>query len=130
MSLHVAELPPARWPDLAGTELAVVWPILTPATGRILVVLNDRDEILGCWALLSAAHVEGLWIAPDERRHGRVFRQLLRGMAGWVAEAELPGVLTTAITPAIADYLTRRGARAVPGTTFLWPRAEIDTCLR
>lgn len=130
MSLRCAELPPARWPELGGTELATVWPILTPATGRILVVLDGSDRIVGCWALLTAWHVEGLWVAEAERRHGRVFRQLLRGMAGWVAEAELPGVLTTAMAPDIANYLTRRGARPVPGTTFLWPRKEIDRCRR
>jgi hypothetical protein len=129
MTLRSEELPPADWPTLAGTELAPVWPLLTPATGRILVV-RDGDRLVGCWALLQAAHVEGLWVAPDERRHGRVFRQLLRGMAGWVAEADLPGVLTQALTVDVADFLVRRGARPVPGTTFLWPRAEVNRCLR
>lgn len=126
--LHARALPAEEWPRLEATELAPVWPLLTADTARILVV--ERGEALvGCWALLPIWHLEGCWVAPEERARGTVARTLLRSMAQWIAEAQLAGVMTAATTPDVAAYLTRLGARPLPGQAFVWPRKESDRCL-
>ncbi|HKA39856.1 MAG TPA: GNAT family N-acetyltransferase [Burkholderiales bacterium] len=121
-------LPPEEWPRLAGTELDAVWPLLTPETTRILAIEED-GAIIGCWALLPVWHVEGCWIAPAARRRGRVGHLLLTTMARWIANADLRGVMTAAPNETIAHYLTRLGARPLPGQHFVWPRKESDRCL-
>src|SRR5262245_53898874 len=127
-ALTARALPPEEWPRLDPTELGPVWPLLAPETGRILVI--ERGETLvGCWALLPVWHLEGIWVAPAERPAGAVGRRLLRTMAGWIAEAGLGGVMTAATSPEVAAYLTRLGARPLPGTAFVWPRKESDRCL-
>jgi len=127
--LVARDLPPAEWPRLAETELATVWPLLTPETARVLAIEDEMGTLLGCWALFPAWHLEGCWIAPTARRKGAVARLGLETMAGWIAAANLGGVMTAATTETIAGYLTRLGARLLPGQHFLWPREESDRCL-
>jgi len=128
-ALTARDLPPAEWPRLAGTELGGLWPLLRPEQARILAVEDADGALVGCWALFPAWHLEGCWVAPQARRKGGVFRLLLRTMARWIADAGLAGVMTAAIDEPVAQYLTRLGARPMPGTHFLWPREESDRCL-
>jgi hypothetical protein len=107
-------LPPAEWPGLVGTELEVVWPHMRPQDS--VVVVEDRGDIVGCWALLTVKHVEGLWIAPAHRGRSSVGRRLLAGMGALVGPST--PVFTAALTDDVRQLLSRIGTR-LPGDHYV-----------
>lgn len=108
-------LPPAEWPRLAGTELETVWPQL-PRDAAVVLVVEDGDAIIACWALITVRHVEGVWIAPEHRGRASVARRLLSGMR------ELTGggaVFTAALTPEVEALLEGLRAEKLPGEHYV-----------
>ena len=69
-------LPPEEWSRLNETDLHTVLPWVKPEDAQIVVV-EDGDQIVGCWAVLRIVHLEGVWIAPAYRGRGAVARRLL-----------------------------------------------------
>ena len=116
-------LPVEEWPRLAGTELETIWPIVDPRLAHMLVV-EDGPEVVGCWALLTLAHVEGLWIAPAHRHRGRVFARLIAGMRALARAEGFRAVGTAADTDTVRALLVKAGAHRVPGESYVlqvWP---------
>lgn len=109
-------LPREEWPRLAGTELEAVWPHL-PASAQVIVV-EDGDAIVGCWAVFPLVHVEGLWIAESHRKNPRIAIQLLRGMEAIAGAMGAQAVNTGAMTPDVVRLLEKRGAVELPGRHF------------
>jgi hypothetical protein len=62
------------------TELSALVPMLRPGMDEVHVVENDDGEIVGCWALIQAAHAEGIWTREDHRGSGSVLFALWRQM--------------------------------------------------
>lgn len=113
-------LPREEWPRLAGTELEAVWPILPP--GAAVVVVEDGEEIVGCWAAYTLAHVEGIWIASAHRGRGSVLRRLLAKMARTLRDDfESSGAVTGAMTDDVRELLTKFGATKLPGDHYALP---------
>lgn len=117
----VRDLPASEWDRLTGTELERIRVLFRPDQARVLVVENDAGEIVGCWSLFAAWHVEGLWIAPAYRGQGNVARRLLRTMKSWIRTAGVSGVVTASLDPAVSAYLIRLGAYPLPGAAYIWP---------
>lgn len=111
-------LPHEDWSKLDHTELATVWRDLHPAYCQVLVV-EDGERIIGCWALLNMWHVEGLWIDPAYRNTGIVARRLLHGMRTLTDQHGAAQVITTSVSPDVTDYLQRLGATPFPGQSFV-----------
>lgn len=86
-------LPPAEWPRLHGTELGEVYHLLDPERARIIVV-EDADEIVGCWAIFPVFHVEGVWISDRHRRRSSVAKRLLTMMGQMIKLAGVETVVT------------------------------------
>jgi hypothetical protein len=116
-------LPAAEWPRLVGTELETVIPTLSPAFATVLVV-EQGDRIVACWALVSILHCEGLWVHPDCRHSVGVNGRIWAGMRKLVTDAGASAVLTAAITPEIETLILKRGGTALPGTHFRLPMEE------
>lgn len=108
-------LPPAEWPSLkaTGCDLGGVIDQLDPRVASIVVV-EDGDQIVGCWAALLWIHAEGVWVAPQHRGKTSVARRLWRRMRELVHEAGFRDILTAANTPEIAALLNRPGSTPVP----------------
>lgn len=115
-------LPPEEWPRLAGTELETVWPHLDPEQGRIIVV-EDADRIVGCWALFPVWHVEGVYIDPAYRKQGRVARRLLAHMQALADVNGIRRVMTGCLSEDVRQLLTHFDAIEVPGQQYVM---EID----
>jgi len=115
-------LPPAEWPRLLGTELETVVPVL-PEDAEVLVVEHD-GAIVGCWALYPLLHVEGVWVAPEHRGRGGVFRRLLTGMRtlvhGHGREVVQTGALWGDEGAVVATMLQKLGAVELVGRHFAW----------
>lgn len=109
-------LPREEWPRLVGTELEAVWPHL-PESAQVIVV-EDGDRIVGCWAVFSLVHVEGLWIAPDKQKNPRIGIQLLRGMEAIAGAMGAKAVNTGAMSDDVVRLLEKRGAVELPGRHF------------
>lgn len=111
-------LPWEEWPRLAGTELETVWPHLEPEKASVVVV-EDGDRIVGCWAVWAVVHVEGLWVHPDYRQKPSVGRRLWRAMRRAVADRGSSAVVTAACSEAVRDLLATARATVVPGEFFV-----------
>lgn len=109
-------LPRDEWPRLVGTELETVWPHF-PDNANVVVV-EDGDRIVGCWAVYTLVHVEGLWTATDYRKNPRVGRRLLMGMRNTALAMGAKAVQTAAVTPDVAAMLEKSGAYELPGRHF------------
>ena len=114
-------LPPEDWGRLGGTELASVVDRLNPETTQVLVVETSEGAIVGCWALLTILHAEGIWIDPAYRRTGAVARRLLRAMRVAVTNTGAGSVVTGSCADGITDLLQRLGAKPVPYQEFVLP---------
>jgi len=122
------ELPREEWHRLAGTELE---PYVHDQPDGVLAVLvvEDGDQIIGCWSILTLVHVEGVWIDPAHRKHGAVARQLLGAMWRRLRSLGVRAVLTGAVTTEVEQLLARLGAARVPYIPYIWPcrRSVEDT---
>lgn len=114
-------LPVAEWVRLEGTELGTVWHQLSPKTTNVLVVEDDKGDIVGCWAFVYVLHAEGVWVAPEHRGRSVVARHLLRGMRNYADVAGERAVWTGANDPAIAAILNGLGATLVPFDSYTIP---------
>lgn len=117
MTLRI--LPRDEWPKLAGTELEAVWPHL-PETACVVVV-EDNDRIVGCWAIYRLVHCEGAWIDPEYRGNPRVVRRLISGMANVAQAMGGHTVLTAALTEDVATMIGKLNGQELPGRHFVIP---------
>jgi hypothetical protein len=113
------ELPRAEWPQLAATELGQALEAL-PADTRVVVV-EHHGAIVGCWAVMTYTHVEGLWVAPQHRGRGGVLRRLRAGIRGLLLERGDRVALTCGLTPDVVALIEARGGTELPGRQFAIP---------
>jgi hypothetical protein len=111
---------------LAGTELEPAIEHLPPGT-RVVVVVDDADQTVACWATMQYVHVEGLWIAPEHRKRSKAFGHLADGMRALLEADGTRAVLTVAIDDVVAGLLESKGAAALPGVQYVLPVERI-TC--
>lgn len=79
----------------------------------VIVVEDDTGAIVGCWALFTVCHAEGLWIAPAHRGKASVGRRLWRRVWDVVRGTGSRSFVTAAIDPQIHALLSNR-AVALP----------------
>jgi len=112
-------LPAEEWDKLDG-ELAQVRDHLDPSRAAVVVV-EDGDQVVGCWALLYALHAEGVWIAPTHRGRASVARRLLLATLEAARQLGSKTIITGALTPEVERLLTQHlGAVPVPGKPFVF----------
>ncbi len=106
-------LPRDEWTRLSDSDLAGPLSCINPDHVDVIVV-EDGGEIVAHWLLCSMLHVEGLWVAPDARKHGVAARRLLSGMRKAVAARGAASVLTGAASDDIKALLAHAGAMPLP----------------
>jgi len=116
----VRELPVTEWSRLAQTDLGQSVPYLLPEKATILVV-EEGDEIIGCWAVLTIPHAEGVWIHPRYRGKTSVARRLWTAMQQTVERMGFTRVQTGACDPVIARLLERHGAVKLAMDSYILP---------
>lgn len=114
----VRSLPLDEWDKLAHTELGQSLAYVLPEKTEILVV-EDGDEIVGCWAILTIPHVEGVWIHPKYRGKTSVARKLWTAMRQTVERMGFTRVQTGACDPVIAALLERHGATKLQMDSYM-----------
>jgi N-acetylglutamate synthase-like GNAT family acetyltransferase len=117
MTLRI--LPRKEWVRLAHTELEHAWAHLPPAS--TIVVVEEGETIVGCWAVAPYVHVEGLWVHPDHRLRGRVGYRLLGGMVEVARSLGVDRVLTCAMSDEVRALLAHVGATPLPGEHYVLP---------
>lgn len=118
-------LPPEEWSRLTGTELERVATEIDNRDGVSVIVVEDEGEIIGCWALMTVAHVEGLWIAPAHRRKGGgVFRKLWREMCRLTLDKGIGAVFTHGATPDMRTWIQALGGQPMTGEGFVLPMSR------
>lgn len=109
-------LPRDEFDRLTGTELETVHPFL-PEAARVIVV-EDGDRIIGCWALVPILHAEGVWVAPEHRGKTSVQRRLWTRMFREAHEMGFRAVVTAAISDDVAALLASHGGVELPGRAY------------
>jgi hypothetical protein len=117
-------LPTDEWARLAGTELETVWPHL-PDTARVIVVENEAGAIVGCWALFTSVHAEGVWIAPEHRKGSVVARRLLVGMKRQLEDMDATAFMTGAVSDDVRHIIQALGGTALPGEQYVIERGSL-----
>lgn len=118
--MQIRSLPPVEWGRLAHTDLGQSLAYVLPEKTDVLVV-EEGDEIIGCWAVLTIPHAEGVWIHPDYRGKTSVARKLWTAMRQTVERMGFTRVQTGACDPVIARLLERHGARKILMDSYILP---------
>lgn len=113
-------LPPEEWPRLKGTEAERAWPGLNPENTRILVV-EEGEDIVACWAFLRVVHAECIWVKPSHRGLVSVARRLFKGLRETAAAWGVTRVITGAVSPDVVDLIDRFGGYPMPCESFVLP---------
>lgn len=106
-------LPSAEWGKLAETDFGPLIDQLNPAAVTVIVA-EDGDVVIGCWSLITFAHLEGLWVAPPHRRRGRVLVRLWNAMRALALERGIGAAYTGALSDEVRRLLESRHAEALP----------------
>jgi hypothetical protein len=115
-------LPPSEWERLAGTELETVWPHFpTNGTVRVIVVENEQGQIRGCWSVFPRVDAEGVWVHPEDRKHGSVARHLLAGMREALTDIGAASFVTSAVSDEVRTIIAGLGGTKIPGDHYLVP---------
>lgn len=122
-------LPREEWKRLTGTELETILPFLDADQDAHVIVVEENDAVVGCWALVRIWHAEGLWIAANHRGKGSVARHLLRMLRRVGAALGVPGVMTASVSDDVTHMLKTYAAHQVPGTHWLMPLERTRVCL-
>ena len=115
------ELPAAEWAALDDTGELGPFRQAIPPHARIIVVEDDHDTIIGTWAVVSFVHLDGVWIAPEHRKRGRVAWHLLEGMRSVADDLGCSVVLTGALTQDVAALIQKLGGLLIPGACYALP---------
>lgn len=111
-------LPPEEWSRLVGTEAEAVIPYLADLRAKALVI-EEYDQIIGCWVFLPMWHAECLWIAEAHRGRGSVGRRLLRGLKDMAEMLGIDRVWTGSDSNDVTQLLQHYGAVQMPGDHFV-----------
>lgn len=111
-------LPHNEWERLAHTPLAPALHDLDPNKVHILVA-EDGDLIVGCWAMSWQLHAECLWIDPVKRGKAGVLRRLLREMQRFA-----PSIFSV-VDPETIPLAQKFGGVPLDGAHYLIPMREL-----
>lgn len=113
-------LPREEWSRLVGTEAEAAIHGVDPTQTDVIVV-EQADEIVGCWMLVRVPHVECLWIAPAHRKAAAVGRRLWAAMRRVASERGLSAVYTAAASDDVRGMLNRVGAQRIEADHYVVP---------
>ena len=114
-------LPKGEW-----AKLMAMWPMLPQVKTDamdVVVVEDAAGEIVGCWGLITLAHVEGMWIRDDHQKRGVVLRKLWRAMRDLTLGRNIPRVITGSESVEVTNLLMKTKALALP-RQFLLPMSR------
>lgn len=113
-------LPPEEWPKLDGTEAGPAWRQFNPENTRVLVV-EDGEEIVACWAFLRVVHAECIWVKHSHRGLVSVARRLFKGLREIATGWGVSRVVTGSVSPEVTDLIDRCGGYPMPCESFVLP---------
>lgn len=113
-------LPSAEWDRVAHLDVAALLPWVAPADVQ-LVVAEEGDRVIGCWAVMRMVHVEGLWVDPAYRGNPRVAKRLFAATWQRVRAWTSQWVMTGAVSGQTRELLQHVGAVPLPSEMFIVP---------
>ena len=113
-------LPREEWGRLDGFDIAGFVGLVPPDAARV-VVMEDAGRIVGVWGAFRVVMLEGVYVAPEYRRHAHAMKAL-RDLT--LAQARRWGALwayTGAASDAVRRLIRRLGGARVPMDTYVVP---------
>jgi hypothetical protein len=115
--VQIKVLKPSECPDLTGTEMETILPLLSDSAKVILAY--EGEKLLGTWSLYTMVHAEGIWIDPEHRGKAAVARALLTTLVNLVVSEFDAGVFMTASDKVSVERMVRSlGGVEVGGKHF------------
>jgi Acetyltransferase (GNAT) family len=111
---------------LAGSTLGPVLSMLPPAAQ--VIVVEEGDRIIGHLAVVPLWHTDGLWIAPEHRTRGRVFRLLAQGLGRLAANLGITTVIPGSESAEMDRILDGLSAVPFPARQFTLNVQECGPC--
>ncbi len=115
------DLPRDEWDRLIGWPVYWLMPWLKALDEDqvIIHVVEHEGEIIATQALFAMAHLEGLTVREDFRKHTAPQRMLWRWVAAVTRDRD--GVMTAADTPEVEAIIRKLGGVEWPVKPFLLP---------
>jgi hypothetical protein len=113
--LHSRELPEAEWP-----RLSQHLPELPPSgLARIIVVEDDGGRIVGYWCIVTAVHLEPVWVAPEYRGNASMWRKMWSGIKSVLVESKVKMAVAIVLRDNPATHAIKRlGFQPVNGDLY------------
>lgn len=86
--------------------------------GSKVIVVEEREELLGTWGLFPMVHLEGFWISPEHRGKAGVGRALIRKMTSTAQEMGARVVITGAGDEDVEKLIRKVGGVELPVKMF------------
>jgi hypothetical protein len=112
-------LAPSDYGRLDGLDVAEFLPLVKAQDAQI-VIAEAGERIVGVWGVFRVVHLEGVWIAPEYRRHPRVVSALLHATFD-AAQRWAPWAFTGAATDPVRRLIRKLGGKQVPMDTYAIP---------
>lgn len=110
-------LPPEEWEKLLAFPFAANG-LPDPAAAFIIVSETADGTIKGIWSCLLQPHLDGLWVA-EEDRHTIVAGTLLREMKATLLRFKVPVAFTVISDPAVMVIAHKAGLHRAPGDLWM-----------
>jgi len=113
-------LPREEWHRLPEQALRDVAQDLPQGTN--IIVIEVDGEIIANWMLMPTWRLEGMYCAPEYRRHAGVARRMLVSMRQLMNVLGVRTVFTTTIEPVMDQYVRRyfrNRFTEMPGITYV-----------
>lgn len=121
-------LPPEEWGKLAGRDIAALFPLVA-ADDLQVVVVEDGDRIVACWAAVRIVHFEGVWIDPAYRHRPSVIKRLVRETFTAARRWADKWAMTAAADEDVRRLITKHlGGVAVPSDQYIVPLSGEHVC--
>lgn len=118
-------LPPDEWSRLADTELGPMLAAITPGAATVVVAEDESGAAIGCWALVTFVHLEGMWVRPDHRGKASVLKRMWNTICDIATDRGICAVYTGAADPMVAKWITNRGGSMIPCDSFVLPLKHV-----
>jgi hypothetical protein len=114
--LHERDLPEQEWHRLKGEFM----PLLPPSGARVVVVEDDKGNIVGWWVIMTCVHLEPVWVDPRYRGNASMWRKLWSGVKSILIDAGVQQAVAVVMRDNPATHaISRLGFRPVNGDLYL-----------
>ena len=114
--LRERDLPEAEWSKLGLSKL--------PPTGSRVIVVEEDGRIMGYWCVITAVHLEPVWIDPKYRGNPSMVRKLWRGVRNVLLDNDVEMAVLVLMRDNPASHVIKRMGFQPVNADLMWAYAD------